>query len=256
MAKDKLARRESNLPVAEGYAADADAGFEHADAAAFSIPRFYMLQPLSPQVAKKGDAYVPGAEAGMIFNSVTKAIYPVLYVVPVLYRQSFVEWHPRDGGGGIVAEHAVLDPGWKREERGPFRNDANGTIVNDTRSFIVLAGGKPGVDADREPGVISMTATQIRRAMDWMTVMGQKQGHGPDGHRFRLPMFASVYELTGEYQENDTGNWYAWKVVDTGTLLPADAPAYGEAKALRKLFLAGKAVAEAPVADASAAERM
>src|SRR5690606_39209842 len=68
---------------------------------------------LSPQVDEDGPAYVQGAKKGMIINSVTEELYPgdpgVLFL-PVHREHRFVEWVPRDQGGGFVASHEPTDP--------------------------------------------------------------------------------------------------------------------------------------------------
>lgn len=241
-----VAKKESTAVIGGGYADDAGAGFEHADQNAYSIPRLYMLQALSPQVGEKNPDYVEGAKAGMIFNSVTKQVVEKITVIPVLYRQSWIEWIPRKNGGGYVGEYDRIDPAWIRQTKGPFLVDSSDDAneVNDTRNFFLLLKGENSLD----PAVLSLTASQIRRAMDWMTVMQNKRGQH-DGRSFPLPMFANIFELSGDFSSNEKGQWYSWKIVDTGELVPSDSELYQQCKVLREQVDSGIATAVAPDSD-------
>ena len=72
-AQPKPEEPKKDLPnTAVNYEADACAGREGADKDSYAIPFLLVLQPLSPQVV---DKLVPGAEAGMLLNSVTNELY-------------------------------------------------------------------------------------------------------------------------------------------------------------------------------------
>jgi hypothetical protein len=69
-----------------------------------TIPRLAIVQSGSPQRKKKDEKYIDGADEGMIFNTVTNELYKdSLEVIPCGYRKTYVEWVPRDKGGGLVA---------------------------------------------------------------------------------------------------------------------------------------------------------
>jgi len=53
-----------------------------------------------------------------------------------------------------------------------------------------------GLPVGASPVVLSLTASQLRRAADWMTVMANKRGQGAGGRTFPLPMFANVFRLS------------------------------------------------------------
>ena len=49
-----------------------------------------------------------GAGTGDIINTVNNVLYNdknPLVVLPVAYKRLFLEWTPRDSGGGLVAQH-------------------------------------------------------------------------------------------------------------------------------------------------------
>lgn len=241
-------RKQAAPPAALGdYSAEADEGFEEATSAAYTIPRIYLLQPLSPAV-QKGDptTYVDGAEAGMFLNTVGKEVHRSLIICPVLFRQTWVEWRPERGG--FVAEHPSPNPQWTRDGgRGPMIT-AEGNIVNDTRNFFCLYtdGDNP---AEPKPVVISLTSTQIRRAGDLMTVMKNKRGRDVHNRPFTLPMYANLFRVTADLNKNDQGSWYGWVFTDTGRLVPRDSEQFDTAKALRESVRSGHVQAEPHVVE-------
>jgi len=232
------------------------AGAENVTAGDLSIPRLYMLQPLSPQVS--GSGKLKGAAPGMIFDSVTQKFYEKIWFIVCLYRRSWVEWVERDAGGGFVAEHFEVNPKWKREERGPFviskKESADGKphIINDTRSFFSLYSPKlDKADLPDNPttAIQSLTSTQIRRASNLLTVITGKEFRSKSGKVGRLPIFASVIMAEGEESENDQGTWYSWKFTDTETLVPDGSELLERAVAFYKLAAEFKVTVPPPQQD-------
>ena len=83
----------------------AGAGLEEVTTEDLAIPFLRILAQLSPQVNKRDGAYVEGAEAGMIYNTVSNEAYDGekgVLVVPCYYNRRFIEWQPRSSGGGYV----------------------------------------------------------------------------------------------------------------------------------------------------------
>ena len=82
---------------------NAGKGLENITSEDITIPRLAVIQSNSPQRKKKDEKYIEGAEEGDIFNTVTGEIYKEpLTVIPCAYRKSYVEWIPREKGGGFV----------------------------------------------------------------------------------------------------------------------------------------------------------
>ena len=54
---------------------DAQGGFENMGADDYALPFLRILSQLSPQVNKRDSKYIDGAEAGMIYNTVTSELY-------------------------------------------------------------------------------------------------------------------------------------------------------------------------------------
>lgn len=231
----ELAKRGTTAVITDDYADDAGAGFEHADKDSYSIPRLYMLQKGSPQVNKRDAKYVEDAEPGLIYNTVTRELYEKLVVIPVLFRQTWVEWLPERGG--FVAEHYRKSRDWIAQQGAPDLTPEGNEIV-DTRSFFLLTQGG-------DPVVLSMSSSGIRTSMDWMTVMQNKRGQS-NGRSFPLPMFANIFQLEGEYRTKDDYDWFGWRITDTGDLVPQDSDIYQQCKTLKEQVDSGVAQAVDP----------
>src|ERR1044072_8695291 len=70
------------------------------------VPLVYILQALSPQVQKKKEEYIEGAEAGMIWFRGTSDVVSGedgIPVVPCYFSKCWIEWQPNRGG--FVARH-------------------------------------------------------------------------------------------------------------------------------------------------------
>lgn len=194
-------------------------GFNDISQQDVSIPFLVVLQPLSPQCTPGHAAYIDHAKPGQILNTVTNECVEHIMVVPCDYKRSFIEWVPRDKGGGFRGEHGLEAEKTFNEkinrETGKAKLD-NGNDLVDTRSFFVLTSnmteeGTPSV----APAMASMASTQVKTAKNWMNLIlnyvppGQKPGG-------RFPPWAAIYKLTTALQKNEKGSWYGWKVERVG----------------------------------------
>ena len=111
--KQVAVKSSSDVAVAAQFEEYGSAGFSEVTAEDLSIPFIRVLAQLSPQVNKRDGAYVEGAEAGMLFNTVLNEVYDGvegIEVVPCHYNRRFVEWKPREQGGGYVTSYETTDP--------------------------------------------------------------------------------------------------------------------------------------------------
>ena len=225
-------------------------GFEETDTDAYAIPRLYMLQSGSPQVKKKGGEYVEGAEEGMIFDTVLAECFPMIYVVPCLYRKTYTEWQP--DRGGFAGEHAVENPSWVPRPKGGWEDPATGNEINDTRSMFLLyspsINKRTGIPDNPQPAILSGTSTAIKAIRNWMSQMGRKV---PPGGSKPIAMYYNIFKVASKFQENDEGSWNTWVFEDTGKLLPPASEVAERAKAFHGQVEAGtvQAPPQAPPAD-------
>lgn len=156
-------------------------GFENVTSADLKTPFIKQLQPLSPQVT---DGF-PGAVPGAFFNSSTEEVISMaegFVCIPLGKKHHFVEWRPRENGGGFVASHApgspaVLgalqhpDPKQKNKKVLPAA-DGNGfnDLIESHDVFVMLldpTGRKPTGDT----AIFSFTSTKIKVCRDWWNKM-------------------------------------------------------------------------------------
>lgn len=210
------------------YENDAGMGQEGADKDSYAIPFILALQPLSPVVVEKS---VAGAEAGMLMNSVTNALFKKLYLIPVAYSRRWIRWGAREAGGGFKGEFTtpqameIRGKGLVKELEGRlYYPEADGSInpkksdrLADTRSHFVLAMDAPDSDI-AFPAVLALTSTGIKVSKNWMSrIEGIKlrRGGKPDGELFTPPSFSHIYELTTTLEKNDKGTWFQPLIVPT-----------------------------------------
>lgn len=233
--------------------ADLGAGFEDFDRSDLAIPFINILQKMSPQVDPDSPNYVDGAKAGMLINSVTGDLYDGketgIIAIPVHRIHQFIEWIPRDSGGGFVAAYEVTDPiiiEAKREGQfGKLEHPKTGNDLVETFnvfSLLLEEGGDPF------PGVVPFSSTQIKNYKRWMTKCRSIMIAGPGGRKFPAPMFAHTYRILTQFQENNKGTWHGYKISFTGedaerSRLAPDSPLFKAAKDFRELVTSGVAQA-------------
>jgi len=248
-------RAETNIVDTSMYEDDADQGFEEADGQSYAIPFMTILQSGSPQVKKSDGAYIAGAEEGNIFNTVSEETMDGaegVMVVPVHYRRVFLEWTPRDSGGGLVAEHSaaegieLLQQCTKDEKKHDIL--PNGNQLADTRMHYVLVGHDDGTI---EGTVLSMGSSQIKRSRKWMTMMQKIKMTRADGTLYTPPMYSQMYRMTTVPDSNDQGSWFSWKITHEG--INDQQALYSQAKMFREAILAGEAKAQ-PVQEEGGGE--
>jgi len=221
MAKSKeVTKKEDQLPANIDMEADADSGFEGADAESFAIPFIRVLQKLSPQVDEDSEERIDEAKAGMLFETVGKTLIaakladkePGLEVIPCHYERSFLEWAPRNSGGGLNGKYTVAEAEpmlatcSKDENNKPVL--PNGNQLSDTRTFYVLA----KINDEWQPVVISMSSSQVKKAKAWMSLMHNLKAVREDKTKYTPPMFSSIYRLNTVKEQKDDNTWYGWNV--------------------------------------------
>lgn len=221
-------------------------GFENADANAYAIPFLQILQSMSPQCKKSEGAYIKGAEEGMLFNTVTQEVVDTekndFRVVPCYYRRAFVEWAPREAGGGYRGEHAPTDPIVSTTTRGE-KGDIlpNGNYLVDTRYHYVLI-VKP--DGSWSPAVISFTSTQVKKSRQWMSRMDGIKFRNASGQMYTPPMYSHSFQVLTQPEKNDKGSWYGWKIGDAARI--EDTALFQAAKELKRAIAAGEVKEQPP----------
>ena len=198
-------------------------GLEETTVEDFAIPFIRVLQPMSPQLNKASGSYVDNASAGDLYNTVTNSVYSGdkgIVLVPSAYIKKYIEWVPREKGGGLVnANHDISilsecrkDP----ESRKYYTKDGNEIV--ETAQFYVLV-----LDPEPQQAVIAFTSTQLSVARKWLTMMRMARVQNSQGQHVEAPMFAYTYRLTTTSQSNDKGTWNSFSISQEGQTSLADA---------------------------------
>jgi hypothetical protein len=209
-AKSAVAKRDSNQIATQntdalfGYAG---VGMETVRPEDVSIPRYKILQDLSPETNKRKAQYIEGAEPGMILNTATKELSRTIDLIPCIYRRHHIEWLPERGG--FVADHGEDDSLVREARQDEKRNLIlpNGNLIVPTGTWYVLS--LPlGLQA-----IIPMSRTQLTPSRDWMTQATSEKLDRPDGAgKYTPPLFYRGYTLGTVIRDKGDNSWFVWQV--------------------------------------------
>jgi len=229
MAQTKAVAKAAKLDLAvlAGDSKDAS-GFGNLDMSRdVMIPYINILQTTSPQLNPSKAEYVEGAKVGQFYNTVSQEVSASLNVIPVLYQLKYVEWKPRETGGGLVEMHdadsGIL--GKTKRDQMTFKDVLpSGNYIATTAYHYVMV---QGTDGNWSQAVISMTSTQLKKSRRWNSLMLTQKVEGPSGS-FTPPTYAIVYKLSTVSESNDRGSWFGYQVEKANMV--EDASLYNEAK--------------------------
>ena len=198
----------------------ANVGFEEVSTDDLAIPFVRVLQSGSKQCKKSEGAYVEGAQEGMIYNNVLNKVYngdEGVEVIPCYYYRRYVEWVPREEGGGYVQAFLPGDniiSTAKKDENG---KDVlpNGNYLENTAHFFCMY-----IDPDLGPqkALLPMSASQLKKSRKWLSNTQTFRGTTKDGKQYFLPMFSQVYTLSTVPESNAKGSWMGWEITWKRTL--------------------------------------
>jgi hypothetical protein len=228
--KEIAEKKTTALTTSSAFEEDAGSGLENLTAEDLTIPRLKILQALSPEVNKRDGKYVEGAAAGDIINTVTKSLYTEddgCVVLPVAYKRMFLEWQPRESGGGLVKQH--LDPNILSQTT----KDKTGADMLENGNYIQTSATHYGlvVDGDSYQQVmIPMAGTQLKKSRTWNSVMASIKVQSSAGKVFTPPSYSHRYKLTTVAESNDRGTWFGWNIELAGVLTEEEMFLYEAAK--------------------------
>lgn len=242
----EVAVANQNTAMAEygAYADYAGAGFENQTSDDYSIPFLQILQALSPQLQENDSL-----RQGMILNTVTGEIFEGkvgIAFVPATTQHVYVEWKPRDAGGGFVGIHEpssdLVRHCVANQPFGDYKTPDGNELIE---TFYVYG---VAIDADENvsQAVLAFSSSKIKKYKGWMTKAKTIQLPLPDGRRIPAPLFAHKYRLKTVSEKNNKGQFFNWDIAFDGSnalearLLP-DNPLFQSAVAIKTLIEAGKA---------------
>jgi len=224
------------------------------DSSEMQIPFVRLLQALSPQLNKKKADFIEGATAGDAFNNVTGQYWDGekgLTVIPCFQTTKYLEFVPRDLGGGFKGEIPANSPLLQQTTRSGSKEilpNGNELVKSDQHFCLIVE-----EDGAFQPVVIDMKSTQLKVSRRWKTQISMKKiKHPKTGQLFTPPVFATTWRLYSVEESNDQGSWNNWQVESLGIVEDRDLML--EAKAFRDSVSAGE-VKAAPEEDPAQASR-
>lgn len=196
-----------------------DTGMESVTSADVTLPRFTVLQGLSPQVNSRKDEYIEGAKMGMILNTATNKVMDSQRLVFAYYQRRYIEWTPRDKpcpieglpkplGGGLYRDYGT-DESILSECK---VWDDNASLWTPRGNELVVTGTWYVIDPDTlSTGFIAMGKTQLTSSKKLLAgIRDEKYVHPTKGIQ-PAPMFYRVWELSTRLREFDGNEWFVWQ---------------------------------------------
>lgn len=160
------------------------------------IPRLEQVQALSPARDKTSSNYIPGAEEGMLFNSVTRELYgSEAFVTPVVYKKQWLVWKDRKQGGGAQGFRGAFNSELEAKSKINELSEEQGLEAVETAQhfcYIIKANGSA------EEIVMSMAKSKLKVSKRWNSLMRIAGGDS----------FSRVYKVSSIVEANAKGEKY------------------------------------------------
>jgi hypothetical protein len=249
MANQVAKKEDAPLAISsEDLLAFAGLGVEDLSTDDLAIPFINMIQSGSPQLNKREGKHIEGAEAGMLFNTVTNELFDGesgVEVIPCAYQRTLVEWVPREEEGGFVTVHdvesGIISQTTKNEKGQDILPNGN-YLANTASHYIVLLSPTYGPTQ----AVISMTSTQLKKSRRWNTQMVSQTMTLPDGAIKPMPSFSSAYILKTMPETNKYGSWFGYDIAGRRA---ASSEEFHLGAAFHRAVMSGTIKAAAPESD-------
>ena len=243
-----MAKKKSTAVAKKGTSALAaykeyeGAGYEGQTQEDIAIPFLSVLQATSPQVEE-----MKNAKAGMLFNTVTEELTKEVLFIPSKSEHCFVEWVPREKGGGFVQKHKpgcdlVNNAKSAAEEFGKLKTENGNDLVETFYYYGMLVDEKEPLG----PAVIAFTSTKIKVYRRFNTRINTFMLKTPDGRKMRPPMFSHVLRISSVPEENNKGKFFNFKLESANTsladsMVTPDDPRFQAAAEIYELINSGVA---------------
>ncbi len=241
-----------------------ETGFENQTSSDMVTPYLQVLQTNSPQIDEDDPSYIQGAKHGMLLNTATGEIYEgreqgVLFV-PSCTAHLYVEYRPRDEGGGFLGTHEASSE-IVRNATGEFNElrTAEGTELTETfYIYGVLVGGDvSSPETLHVVGgiIIPFASTKIKAYKKWNTSVRTHMVVTPNGRRVNPPIFANLVRVTTVPDENKKGKFNNIRLAPAigglkDSLLPPTGELFTAAKEFGQLVRDGGIKVADPSPDA------
>jgi|TARA_R100001460_G_scaffold1130_3_gene4509 hypothetical protein len=215
------------------------------DSSELQIPFIRIAQAMSPQLNKKKPEYIEGCSQGDIYNTVTGQYWDGeegIVIIPCFQTTKYLEFIPRDQGGGFKGEIPVNNPiitKAKREGSKEILPNGNELVKSDQHYCLVVE-----EDGSFQPAVVDMKSSQLKISRRWKTqITIQKVKHPKTGELVRPAVYATMWRLTTTEESNEQGTWNNYTILKEALVSNRDL--LMEAKAFKESIMAGEVKAAA-----------
>ena len=227
------------------------AGFEEQTREDIAIPFMALLQAMSPQVVESNPK---GSKPGLIYNPVVQALHKELIVVPVKTEHKFVEWVPRNKGGGFVQEHnvdsdIVIEAKANSTQFGQYNTKKGNELVETFKVFAVVV-----TEDDMYPAILAFDSSKIKIYKNFNTQLSKFMLKYPDGSKKKPPLWAHLTKMSSQVEENPKGKFFNYKWEHFGgdlmnSLMSPDDPRFEAGAEYYELIKQGVASADYSTVD-------
>lgn len=195
----------AEMPVYQMDEKYSNAGNEHVGAGDVAIPTIDVLQALSPEIET-----VPGAKAGLLYNSATGELATELFVVNLNYKRDWALFRKRNRGGGF---HGTFQTAEEAQAKIPELPGAaeDYDVVETGKHALMLLNIVDGAVTPGQIVLIRFKSTGLAVSKNWNTQIQVQLGADK-------PRFIGVWKLTSEKRTKDQNTWFVPKVEFMGTL--------------------------------------
>lgn len=196
---------------------DLPTGMEDVTNEDVTLPRYVILQGLSPQVNSRKDEYIEGAKMGMVLNTATGKVMESTNLVMAAYQRRYIEWIPRDKpcpiaslpqvtGGGLYRDYGTDDSILSE----CLRNEDNGSLWTPRGHELVVTATWYVVDPETlSMGFMAMGKTQFTSSKKLMAGIRDEKISTSAGMR-PAPLFYRIWELGTRLREYEGNEWFVW----------------------------------------------
>jgi len=206
-----IVKKESGALSTLDFVQDSGMGLENIEKGDLALPFLKLLQSGSYETKKKHAQYVEGAEAGMLYNTVTKKLYDGekgIEVIPVFYKLTYPEWAPFE-----KSEGRPISPDRGPEVLSQTKQEGNkdvlpngNQIIRTANHFVIINGDRP----DR--ALITMKSTQLKASKGWNSLMENEFETDPKTNKnVPAPIFSRIY-LIQTAENSGSFIWHGYKV--------------------------------------------
>ena len=217
---EKLPVPQASALPAKGfdYGQMSGAGYEGTTQSDFAIPLLALLQTQSPQVLPGDPRQIKGAQPGMFLNTVTGEVIPStpgIIFVPIVTKHVFVEFTPRDKGGGFRGVHELESDVVTQAKSGGtkfgVRITNEGNELSETFYVYGYSLESPDSIEPASPLVIPFVSSKIKVYRHFMQTLRTYRVNTGSGLK-SPPLFANRLQITSTGERKPKGTFFNFVV--------------------------------------------